>query len=123
MNQTNLCQVLLLLALSVSSINPAQAQANDAFAKALANDSTSPRYVLITIINDKTGTQQTIYTLATFFDGAIHSQYHLPYTTERERKSREIALASRDRTYHCSQPNALQNLWVHYTPQILQQIH
>ena len=123
MGQSSIRILLALVVLVLTLMQSASAQQTSAsFAAAFANRSTSPRYVLITIINDKTGSQQTICTLATFFDGAIHYQYHLPYTAEGERKSRKIALTSSGRTYHFSQSNALRNLRIRYTPQILIQV-
>ena len=97
-------------------------QSRATFEKAIANQSTAPSYVLVTVINDKTRTRQTICTTSNFLLGAIHSQYHLPYTDEGLRKGNEIALASKDETFHFSQADALRNLSVRYTPQILARV-
>ena len=117
------CSFLATAALAYALVHSALAkEAFDCCAKAIANESTAPSYVLITIVNDNTESRQTICTLATFFEGAIHSQYHLPYTMAGLQKGRQIALANKDRVYHFSELRALKNLRVRYTPQGLAQM-
>ena len=123
MHQASICRLSALVVLAAALARSVSAQQSDAsFTKAIGNRSTSPSYVLITVVNDNTGSRRTICTLATFLDGAIHSQYHLPYTEEGERKSKQIALSSKDRTYHFSEANALRNLRVHYSLETVAQI-
>ena len=121
-NRFTYSKFLLVLALVVILAHPILAQASDVFAKAIANSSTSPSYVLITVINDKTGSRQTLCTVAPFLLGAIGDQYHIPFTDGGMRKIKAIALASKDRTYHFSQERALNNLRPNYTPQVLAQV-
>ena len=122
MNRTTFCRPLLVLALAGILGRSTLAQAGASFEKAIAKDSTSPSYVLVTIINDNTGTRQTICTGANFLLGAIHYQYHIPYTREGEQEGKRVALASKDRTYHFSKADALKNFRVGYTPRILAQV-
>ncbi len=135
MRQSNVCKFLAPVALVIALALPASAQQSATnFAKAITNLSTSPYYVLITVVNDKTGMRRTICTVAPFLLGAIQHQYHiLPLRTKHgdqqaealawERKLEAAALASKDHVYHFSNPKALKNLQVRYTQQELAQIH
>ncbi len=135
MRQSSVHKFFAPTVLVIALAYPALAQQSAAnFAKAIANDSTSPYYVLITVINDKTGTRQTVCTEAPFLLGAITFQYHiLPARTKHgdqqsvalawERKLQAAALASKDRVYHFSEPKALKNLRAGYSQQELAQAH
>ncbi len=121
MRQSGICKFLASVVLVIALASPALAQQSPAnFAKAITDESTSPYYVLITVINDTTGTRRTICTLAPFLLGAITFQYHiLPDRNSHkdqqaaalawERKLEAVALASKDQVYHFSNPKALKN--------------
>ncbi len=123
MSRAIVLKCLLVAVLVAYSIHGALAkEAKDYFADALYNESTSPSYILITVINVKTGTRQTICTQAPFLLGAINREYHIPYTKSGIQKTIAIALASKDHTYRFSQADALKNVRPGYTPQILAQV-
>ena len=123
MSKLVLSRFLVVALLACIMACPALAQQSRAsFAKAIANYSTAPLYVLITVVNDNTGSRRTLCTVAPFLLGAIQHQYHFPISQAGFQKCRQIALANPDHIYHFSQPSALKNLRVFYTPQILDQV-
>ena len=123
MNRSTAVRGLLAAMVALCSAHAAVAQqSNASFARAIANHSTSPSYVLITVIDDRSGSRQTVCTMAPFLLGAIQRQYRLPYTPTGEAKIEAIALAGKDHVYHFSRPDALSNLRPNYTPQILAQV-
>lgn len=89
---------------------------DDLFARALANDSTAPDYVLITVVDPQTHTKRPVCTTANLFLGAIHCE-HGPGYTEAEIKA--IALKQRDRIFVFARKAALHNLADYATPQAL----
>lgn len=120
MRRSSVYKFFAPIVLVIALAHPALAQQSSAnFAKAIANGSTSPSYVLITVINDNTRSRQTVCTAAPFLLGAIHFQYNLPYTDVGIQKGKRVALASKDRVYHFSDLKALKNLRVRYTQQEL----
>jgi hypothetical protein len=62
-------------------------QSPESFAAAIRDDSTSPVYVLITVVDDNTGKARTGCTLGNFLLGAIHMQYGLAYDLEVARQT------------------------------------
>ncbi|HEX5323677.1 MAG TPA: hypothetical protein VFW40_07820 [Capsulimonadaceae bacterium] len=122
---------IFILAASLSSAVAAgpPAKMSDAlFTRAIKNSSTAPNYVLITVVNDNTGKQRDICTLATFLLGAIWKQYNIrPSKTadkhnqaaDVERQLQSIALSHKDHVFHFSNPAALRNLGPGYTDEQL----
>jgi len=87
------------------------------FVEAIKNMSTAPNYVLITVLDTRTGARRVVCTEAPFLLGAIQQQLHI---TQEE--SIAFALAQRDRTFQFSQPEALKNITPQYTDTILDEV-
>ena len=80
------------------------------YVKALKNQSTAPNYVLITVVDSRTGTNRVVCTEAPSLLGAIHQEHELAYNEKGERKAMSLALAQRDRTFKFSNPEAIKNV-------------
>ena len=89
------------------------------FARALENLSTSPDYVLITVVDPKTHAERTVCTTANLFLGAIHREHGLGYAEADIRRAMAIALHQRDRRFLFTRKAALDNLADYATPQAL----
>lgn len=113
---------LSALSLAVTPCATAQAPVSDGFAKAVANDSTSPSYVLVAIVNDKSKTRQVVCTKGTYLIEALRLQYHFPITDVGWRKAVGMALANKARTFHFSNVQALAFVRPRYSPQILAEV-
>ena len=91
----------LFFAILVCNSLPARAgsYSESLFARALANDSTAPDYVLITVVDPKTHAERTVCRTANLFFGAIHREYGLGYTEAEIKRAKAIALEQRDRVF------------------------
>ena len=97
-------------------VKAAQDQAH--YERALSNNSTSPSFVLITIIDDRTGKTVTGCVQANFLRGAIFLELGGDWKNVDDglmRKADEIALKSIDHTFHFSKGTALANVSLRYT--------
>lgn len=111
------CVVLLCYAPS-NGAEAAQDQAH--YRGAVANQSTSPFYVHITIKDDRDGSSATGCVGANFLVGAIFSELGgdaAPRETQIAllRKAHEIALNSTDHEFHFANSAALANVRLEYT--------
>ena len=94
---------------------------NDMFRQALANQSTSPDYILISVTTPE-GTKRTICATANSFLGAIHRQHGFAYTEEGEKRAIDIALQQPDRCFTFTKPAAIRNLADYETPEALAEV-
>lgn len=118
--------VILAVALGASPVLAAQpappaaekppTQSADSFATALRDDSTSPFYVLITVVDDATGQSRTRCTTANLLLGAIHIEHGLAFNSEGSTNARSMALANTSHVFHFSKPEALANIPMNYSP-------
>jgi hypothetical protein len=104
-----------LLAVSVR----AGTYTSDLFARALANDSTAPDYVLITVVDSKTNAERSVCTTANLFLGAVHREHGLGYTEADIKRAKAIALKQRDRRFVFTRKAALDNLSDYATSEAL----
>jgi hypothetical protein len=95
----------------------------DLFARALANDSAAPDYVLITVVDPKTHAERTVCTTANLFLGAIHREHRLGYTEADIKRVKAIALNQRDRRFVLTHKTAINNLADYATPEALAEVH
>jgi hypothetical protein len=97
------------------------------YQKAVSDNSTSPYFVLVTITDDNSGTAFTGCVPANLLKGAIFRElggdWGQPEDAEKRQTARavmaradEIALKSTDHEFHFSNPAALANIPVQYTP-------
>ena len=80
------------------------------FEAALADESTSPSFVLVTIVDGRSGEERTGCILAPFLLGAIHLERHLPYSRAAMDEGRRIAEAQTDHRFVFRDPAALHNV-------------
>ena len=110
---------LISFLLVVGILFAAPAHADDAVAwalyeRAIKNGSTSPDYVLITVVNAGSGSRRTICVEASFLLGAIQRE-----KLASNDKVEAYALAQKDRMFRFAQAAALQNVEPRYSEKIL----
>jgi hypothetical protein len=82
--------------------------------------STSPSYVLITLVDARTGQSTRVCTVANFLLGAIDREYELGHDAAAYAKGVEIALQARDHVFRFERQAALDNIPVRYSGAELQ---
>jgi hypothetical protein len=90
-------------------------QSRESYEAAIRNNSTSPSYVLVSIINSEKGQMKPVCTTANFLLGAIHREYGLGYEAADSSKAAEIALKNQAHVFHFHQQAALDNIRVEYS--------
>jgi hypothetical protein len=85
-------------------------QSQQRFEQAIRYTSTAPFFVLITVVDDRTGVARAVCTTANLFLGAIHREYGLSFDTASITKAIEIALASPDHVFHFSKREVLDHI-------------
>jgi hypothetical protein len=98
---------------SATGAAPMQSQAS--FEKAIGNHSTSPSYVLISVVDDDTGQSRTFCTTANFLMGAIHREYGIGFGSGDIARADAIAIASKDHVFHFRRQEALDKLRMTYS--------
>jgi hypothetical protein len=93
------------------------------FARALANQSTAPDYVLITVVDARDGAARIVCTAAPFLEGALHMEFDIPYDEAGEHRVHDMAFQQPDRVFRFSKPKALANVRPNYTQRQLEVIH
>jgi hypothetical protein len=119
----SLISVVLFALAALTSLAKAQGifdrpftiQSRESYEAAIRNDSTSPSYVLISIVRAYTGQAKSVCTTANFLLGAIHREFGLEYGPADVSKATKIALASHDHTFLFRQPVALANIPISYS--------
>lgn len=87
----------------------------DPFAVAVYSESTSPYFVLVTIVDDRTGVSWQVCTKAEALVGAMMTEWQLSYENNARRRAAQRIIANATRTYHLSNPKALANVAPRYT--------
>lgn len=106
---------LFVIAMSTVSAAETYSKANSAqesknFESALRNDSTSPSYVMISVIDAKATSMRTVCTIASVLLGAIHREYDLPYDLQGRAKAVEIALSIPTHVFRFTKQTAIDNI-------------
>jgi hypothetical protein len=127
------CKTLALaavLALQVSLALPARAdtleskattvQSRASYEAAFRVLSTSPSYVLITVIDARTGQAHPVCTTSNFLLGAIHREHALGYDAADSAKGVEIALEAQDHVFRFQRQASLDNIPMRYSEAELQ---
>jgi hypothetical protein len=91
------------------------------YRRALDNQSTSPSFVLVTL-RDNADTRRLVCIPASFVLGAIHTEYHLDYDENGQRKALAMAIAQPDRVFFFSNPKARSNVEPRYSPEVLAEV-
>ena len=90
-------------------------QSPESFAAAIRANSTSPVYVLITVVDDSTGQARTGCNTANLLLGAIHMEYGLAYDAAAIATAQNMALTNTSHVFHFSKPEALANIAFRYS--------
>ena len=72
-------------------------------------------FVLVTVVDARTESAQTICTDANFLVGAIHLEYVLGYDEAGQMKAFEIALSNQTHEFHFSKQETLNNIPIRYS--------
>lgn len=110
--------LLALLALCLPRAfagEPALMQSRESYEAAFREISSSPAWVLISIIDNETGEARPVCATANLVLGAIHLEYGLGYSAGEWQKGVEIALKAEDHAFRFRQPAALANIPVRYS--------
>jgi hypothetical protein len=102
-----------ILPIAAGAAEPVQDQAH--FESAIRNASTAPSFVLVTIVDDRTGEPRTGCVQAPFLLGAIHMEQDLPYDLPSIDRGLSIALSNPNHVFHFSKEKALDNVAFQYT--------
>ena len=116
------CALLILIAVLQAHAEQQSRYTDAMFRAAIANDSTAPNYVLITIRDGRNGSSRLVCVEAPFLEGALHREHGLDYSESGQRRARQLIVASRDRVFTFSQPAALANVAPRYSPAVLAQV-
>jgi hypothetical protein len=85
-------------------------QSHAQFLAAVDNPTSSPSYVLLTVVDGRNGEAKTGCTLAVFLLGAMHLERHLDYSDGSVREVRDLVVAQTDHRYVFSNAAALHNV-------------
>jgi hypothetical protein len=122
MHRFSSCALLMLLAVMPARGEQPSRYTDGMFRAALANDSTAPNYVLVTIRDGRNRSSRLVCIEAPFLEGALHREHGLDYSESGQRRVRQLILASPDRIYTLSQPGALANVAPRYSPAVLAEV-
>ena len=89
------------------------------FICAIEKQSTAPLYVLVTVMDSRTGLETEEAITANLLLGAIHREYDFPFTEDGVRQAVQLAKARHDRRFSFSNPLAIENVKPRYTAAIL----
>lgn len=92
------------------------------FRRAMANQSTSPNFVLVTIRDARRGSTRLVCVEAPFLEGALQREHRLDSSDAGRRQLRHLILSSSDWTYTLSKPDALANVSPRYSPEVLEKV-
>ncbi|WP_211471552.1 hypothetical protein [Collimonas humicola] len=85
-------------------------QSRASYEAAIHNSSTSPSYVLITVVEARTESARSICTTANLLIGAINMEYGLGHDRAGYSKSDEIALSNQTHVFRFTKQDALNNV-------------
>lgn len=112
-------KALILFAAMTSASASEPIQSSASYEAAVRNASTSPGYVMVTIVDANSGREWTTCTTGNFFVGALHRQYGLAYDAEGISQAMALAMANTAHRFTFSVEAALQNVSPSYTPEEL----
>jgi hypothetical protein len=120
-----LAKIGLALLIGASSIgvaarDSAPTQPRASYEDAFRVMSSSPSYVLITIVDARTGRARPVCTTANFLLGAIHHELQLGYDAADSARAVRFALQAEDHVFRFQQQAALDNIPSRYSEAELQ---
>jgi hypothetical protein len=116
------CALLTLLAIISTPAAQASRYTDGMFRAAIANESTAPNYVLVTIRDERNDSSRLVCIEAPFLEGALHREHGIDYSESGQRRVRQLIFASRDRVYTLSRSDALANVAPRYSPAVLAEV-
>ena len=104
--------VLLMCAISAHAEDNLQSAASyeAAIHGSFTNITTSPAYVMITIVNANTGEEHLTCTTANFFSGAIRKEAGLEFDAQGSKKAEALALSNKEHRFVFSNEEAWRNI-------------
>jgi hypothetical protein len=90
----------------------------DMYRRGLANQSTAPLFVLVTLADPKTGLERAACVDAPFLLGAIHIEHRLPYDEAGKSMAFAIAVRQPGRRFSFKRKNARANIPVEYPTEL-----
>jgi hypothetical protein len=91
---------------------------DDMYRRGLANQSTAPLFVLVTLVDTKSGSERAACVDAPFLLGAIHIEHRLSYDDAGTSKAMAIALNQPDRRFSFKSAEALANVQPMYSAEV-----
>jgi len=91
---------------------------DDMYRRGLANQSSAPLFVLVTLVDTKSGSERTACVDAPFLLGSIHIEHQLAYDDAGISKAMTIALNQPNRRFTFKQAKARANVEPAYGPEI-----
>jgi hypothetical protein len=111
---------IILLIQCICQSTYAQSEVEDSmYKKAILDGSTAPYFVLVCVVNDLTGSSDTVCTEAPFLLGALHIEYHIAYSDSGEILCEKLAISNTKRVFHFKNCDALNNISMRYDNSIL----
>ena len=114
--------VLAFLLISCVTASAASKYNDRMFRRAVIEETTSPFYLLFTLYDAKSGTDQVVCTTANFLLGAIHIEHRLDYDEPGERAARKIALTTPLHRFTFTRRKALENVRRSYSDRVLNDV-
>jgi hypothetical protein len=111
-----LCLLTLLFAPVIAMAQ--SGYTDDIYRRGLDNESTAPLFVLVTLVDPRSGAERTACVEAPFLLGAIHIEYGLPYDEAGSAKAMAIALTQPARRFSFKSGKARANLNVAYSAEL-----
>lgn len=112
--------ILFAAATSASAAEPVQSRAS--YETAIHNRTTSPGYVMITIVDANTKVERTTCTTANLLAGALHLETGLASNAEGQRQATELAISNAEHRFEFSSEAALRNIPIAFSPEELEQV-
>jgi hypothetical protein len=91
------------------------------FRTAIKNHSTSPSYILITVVDAVTGDRRTICIEAPALLGALHRTARIPYDLDGQKQVTQMAIDRADRVFVLS-PEEIATIEPKYTPDMADKV-
>ena len=103
--------MVAFLAPALSCSHPADPVTNNsAFAKAIQDQSTSPYFVKIQVLDSRANRKFTTCVTSNLFQGALHIERGLPYSDSGVSAVERFAISNQDQIFTFRSPSALQNM-------------
>ena len=114
--------VIVFLLISCVGASAAPKYTDRMFRRAVMEESTSPFYLLFTLHDANTGTDQVVCTTGNLLLGAIHIEHHLEYDESGVRAARRLALTTPLHRFTFTRRKAVENVRRSYSDGVLNEV-